>query len=114
MKRYLDIFGHDHVKVYIFERFIREPEKICQDTFAFLGVNNSFIPNCKKVVNEGGELRSQFINKLINRKYPLLRSMLPVKFRMDARGLIRDLNTKEGQKFVMKAENRESFGGIFS
>ena len=39
VQRYLDVFGPDHVKVLIFEEFIRYPTKSVAQVLKFLGVN---------------------------------------------------------------------------
>jgi hypothetical protein len=39
VKRYLDIFGREQVKVIIFEEFVQHPEQIVNEVLAFLGVN---------------------------------------------------------------------------
>jgi Sulfotransferase domain len=39
VKRYLDIFGQEQVKVIISEEFIRHPEQTVNEVLAFLGVN---------------------------------------------------------------------------
>jgi hypothetical protein len=44
VRRYLDIFGRDSVKIYLFEDFIKAPLKVCQNIFEFLGVDAGFVP----------------------------------------------------------------------
>jgi hypothetical protein len=92
IKRYLDIFGHNNVKVIIFERFFSDAELNIRDVFCFLGVQQNFVPEIK-VVNKGGRIKFHWLKNLRNKKYPFLRSMLPIKLRKNIRIFIRDINT---------------------
>lgn len=113
VKRYFDIFGRDRVKVYIFERFIKEPEKVCQNIFEFLGVENDFVPDCAKVVNEGGEVRFRFLKCLRNRKYPLLAPLLPGQYKARIRNMLRELNLKRGKKVEISPSIRRTTERFF-
>jgi hypothetical protein len=44
VRRYLETFGRQNVRIYIFEEFVQEPIAICRDVFEFLGVENAFTP----------------------------------------------------------------------
>jgi len=52
VSRYIETFGRDRVKVYLFEEFIKQPVQICQDAFRFLEVDPEFVPKIE-VHNEG-------------------------------------------------------------
>ena len=39
LKRYLDLFSREQLKVYLFEEFKKEPARILADLFGFLGVD---------------------------------------------------------------------------
>lgn len=113
VKRYLDIFGKESVRVYIFERFIQKPEKICQDIFDFLGVGGDFVPDCTSIVNEGGEARFRFIKWISNRKYPLLSSTLPKYYRVKIQDMLRIFNMKRGKKVEMNTTTRRKVEQFF-
>jgi len=42
VKRYLDLFGKDQVKIYIFEEAVRNLRETCRDLFSFLGIDPHF------------------------------------------------------------------------
>ncbi len=44
VKRYLDAFGTERVRVYFFEEFIRNPLTVCRDVFRFLEIEEQFTP----------------------------------------------------------------------
>jgi hypothetical protein len=52
VRRYIETFGRDRVKVYLFEEFVKQPVPICQDAFRFLEVDPGFVPKIE-VHNEG-------------------------------------------------------------
>jgi hypothetical protein len=52
VSRYVETFGRDWVKIYLFEDFIRQPVAICRNACEFLEVNSGFTPKLE-VHNEG-------------------------------------------------------------
>ena len=66
VQRYLDTFGKEHVKILIFEEFIKNPKVILEDILKFLGVKN-IINNFEDVkvhnpyfkIESSGEISSQ-------------------------------------------------------
>jgi hypothetical protein len=44
VRRYLDTFGRENVRIYVFEEFARDPRATCQDIFGFLDVDPHFEP----------------------------------------------------------------------
>ena len=48
VKRYFDTFDRERVQVHIFEEFIQDPIKSCQEIFAFIGVDPNFRPVIEK------------------------------------------------------------------
>lgn len=65
VKRYMDGFGRDNVRVYIFEDFKKDPLSTCRDIFNFLGVDEKFEPAIKSH-NVGVEVRHRGLAKLVN------------------------------------------------
>ena len=56
VKRYLDTFGKDHVKIFIFDELADNPVRVVQETYRFLGVDDTFIPVIKIHNPAGGIL----------------------------------------------------------
>ena len=52
VSRYIETFGRDRVKIYLFEEFVKQPVPICQDAFRFLEVDPAFVPKTE-IHNEG-------------------------------------------------------------
>jgi hypothetical protein len=107
VKMYIDAFGRDQVRIYIFENFIRSPVKTCQDLFNFLKVDSSFVPKCR-ILNEGGELRFLIIKKLIDRFYPSLRPLLPIGIRTKLAALVQSIITNKKKKSSIHPDTRKA------
>lgn len=113
VKNYIEIFGHEKVKIIIFERFIKEPKLVCSDLFRFLNVDDSFEPEIMKS-NEGGEMRFSWIKWLRNQKYPFLKKLIPLHVRASMRRFTRDINVKkEKQKVRMDLKTRQICNDCF-
>jgi hypothetical protein len=57
VKRYIDTFGRDNVRVILFEELTNETLNIVKEIFEFLGVNNTFVPEIKVHNPAGGILK---------------------------------------------------------
>ncbi len=106
VKRYLNIFKPERVRVYIFEDFVRHPQIICKDTFRFLDVDSEFVPTID-IYNEGKAPRSialQFwletkanllLKRYVNRYAETLARPIPT---------VKELNKRLGSKPVLSKE----------
>ncbi len=56
VKRYIDTFGKDYVLVILFEELVSETSSIVKNTFQFLGVDDTFVPEIKVHNPAGGIL----------------------------------------------------------
>ena len=112
VKRYLDVFGRDRVRVYIFEEFFRDQSKSYRDLFAFLGVDVNFTPD-GSIKNEGGAVRYGFLKDIVNSRYPVLKRLVPMRLREKIRMELMRLNTKRSEKTPMNPETRRHLEGYF-
>jgi hypothetical protein len=55
VKRYIDTFGKDNIKIILFEELASDPVRVSQSTYKFLNVDGSFIPTIK-VHNPAGKI----------------------------------------------------------
>jgi len=66
VQRYLNIFGPTHVKILIFEEFVKEPKKIMKEVLSFLGIDIELNDFKDEIYNKYGVPRgtiSQFLLK---------------------------------------------------
>jgi hypothetical protein len=65
LKRYLDIFPREQVKVYLFEDFKSDPLKILGELFDFLGVDSSFPLDTSVRHNPGAVPKVRLLNRVL-------------------------------------------------
>jgi hypothetical protein len=82
VKRYIDTFGIDKVRVVVFEEFRADPASVYRSVLEFLGVDASFEPDFR-VVNEAAERRSWRLQQLLlsPRAIRLARLVFPPRVR---------------------------------
>ena len=80
LRRYFDLFERDQIKIYLYEDLNRDPAGVLQDTFRFLGVDDTFVPEATARYNVSGVPRNRalhlFLQKL-RRVRPLAERRLP-------------------------------------
>lgn len=69
VRRYLETFGSDRVKVLIFEQWVQNPVATCQDIFRFLEIDPSFTPQIE-VKNAAHVTRSRRLHDLLVTRRP--------------------------------------------
>lgn len=109
ISRFLDVFGAERVRIYIFDDFIREPSSVLRDLCAFVGVRADIDFTEPGEVNVSGEPRSKLVAKTLlqpNRFTRLLRRLLPHDLGRWVRENIRKMNA--GQKAHLSPELRTS------
>ena len=67
LRRYLDLFPRSQVRLYRYERFVRDPLGVVQDIFRFIGVAPEFVPDVSRRANEGGIPRHPRLQSLVMR-----------------------------------------------
>ena len=60
LKRYFEHFPKKNIQIYLFEEFIKNPQKITKEIFKFLEVNDNFIPDTSKKTNVSGTPKGVF------------------------------------------------------
>jgi Sulfotransferase family len=64
LKRYLDLFPKEQIKIYIFEEFKKDPAGTIVDLYDFLGVDPSFVPDTSVQHNPGAIPKIRVLNRL--------------------------------------------------
>jgi hypothetical protein len=104
VKRYLDLFPRDQVRIYWYEEAWRQPEQLLRDAFQFLGVDPDFRP----------DLAHQFLKRRAPRSVALHYRLSKLQLREHARMLLPDwarawLRTvfyRRGSSIAMRQEDR--------
>lgn len=66
--RYLEAFGEERVRVYLYEDLGSRPLWVMRDAFAFLGVDPGFVPDVSLRRNVSGVPRSRLLDALLQRQ----------------------------------------------
>ncbi|TCJ15462.1 sulfotransferase [Rubrobacter taiwanensis] len=74
LKRYFDLFERDQIRVYLYEELNSDPSGVLQDTFRFLGVDDTFVPEATVRYNASGVPKSRSLHLLLQE----LRRLRPV------------------------------------
>jgi hypothetical protein len=96
LRRYLDIFGSDHVKILLFEDLTRLPHQVMQELFDFLEVDKHFHPNTSKVHNKSGRPKSKLLADFLakpNLVTSIAKKMVPERVSSTIRLSLVSLNT---------------------
>ena len=67
LKRYFDLFDRDQFKVYLYEDLVANPVGLLRESFRFLRVDDTFVPDLSARYNVSGIPRSERLQKLFFR-----------------------------------------------
>jgi Sulfotransferase domain len=106
--RYLDDFGRDAVKVYLFEELKRDAPGVCRDAFSFLGVDPDVPIDTREAYNRSGPPRSTLLSSLSYRlsKNGFVARVLPVNLRRGAKEWLLKGNVRPAPKMDPKTRAR--------
>lgn len=100
MKRYFDLFPREHIRVHIFEEFKKDPAKVVNEMFDFLGVDTEFVPDTSVRYNPAGVPKNRSLNRLFfhPRVVRTAKSVFPESFHAIAKE-VRKQNMKPPPSF---------------
>lgn len=88
VKRYLDVFGVQQVKILLYDEFLSNPQLVLREVFTFLGVKEDVAIDISVRHNTAGVPKSRwiynFVNNFINNPGPLekgIKSLVPLQLR---------------------------------
>ena len=112
LRAYLDRFGSDRLLIHLYDDLVRDPVDVMRRTYAFLGVDPSFVPDVSARSNVGGVPRG-WRGRLLGRGSPLRRGvsvLVPGRLRRWAGALAdRQALTRE----AIAPDTRRSLTGEF-
>ena len=120
VKRYLDVFPAEHVKIFLFDDLKRTPEKVIEECFTFLQVDNIELPGLEKH-NEALVPRNPKINNILARTgiKRVIINALPEKLKGNLKSLLFNtrfpelsVDDKEFLKEIYKSDIEKTAGLI--
>lgn len=114
VKRYLEAFGPEQVKVLLFDDLRQNPQAMMSEIFKFLGIDSEFEPDVTQISNVSGVPQSRFLSRILNRDNPLkssLKAILPRRFRKNVYRSLQVMNTGDKTQInpQIKAKLREDY-----
>jgi hypothetical protein len=70
VQRYYETFGRGRVRIYLYEDWTERPLEVLQDIFRYLEVDESFVPDISRRVNESSIPRSRLLARALNPLWP--------------------------------------------
>jgi hypothetical protein len=96
IKRYLHVFGEDHIRIILFEDLASVPHLVMHDLFQFLGVDADFRPHTDTVHNKSGKPKSKILADFIakpNVVTIVAKKIIPESVRTAVRVALLNINT---------------------
>jgi hypothetical protein len=110
VKRYIDIFGKDKIRIYFQDDFKNDPSSIIADICDFLGVDSNYRPKISKEYNVFSMPKSKIVDKVYKSSFrPLISSVLPQRIKEK----IIDILFVKKQRPKMSNETRKYLQGIY-
>jgi hypothetical protein len=97
LRRYFDAFGREPIKVHLYEDLSIAPVDTLQETYRFLEIDSSFVPDVSLRRNVSGDPRYKTLDQLLRRPSPIkdaLKMHLPAKLRWRLSEAFDDLKTR--------------------
>jgi len=112
IKRYMDLFPPQQIRIYLFDDFKKNNVRIVQDIFNFVGVDTDFTPNTAEKRNVGSYPKSRALNKiLMNRTLHRVVKPITPRWAQNAIYNLRKLNMTKPPS--VSEEIREQLRNIF-
>ena len=95
LKRYLDTFDRDRIKVYLYEDLQIDPIHTARDAFQFLDVDDTYVPDTSLKYNVTGIVKNRLLHKYLHEPNWIksgLRPLLPATLRKRIRYNLKNRN----------------------
>ena len=97
LRRYLEYFSRDQMRLFLYEDFAADPLRITQEIFRFIGVDDGFVPDVSHRANQGGVPKSDLWQSIVMRPNVASKffgSLLPKETRRRFRDALSRANTR--------------------
>jgi len=116
VKRYINLFGKENVRIYIFEHFFKTIENNLIDMYGFLGIDTNYKLKEYKKYNSSSKIRSKFIHKIYSTENfltNLSKIFIPAHTRRGFSSWLYKLNSKPSTKKPINTIIRQKLAHIF-
>lgn len=70
---YFEHFKREQIKIFLYEDYLDDPQRVLREIFTFVGVDSAFSPDFDRHANMGGNPKNAFIQWLVMRPNPISR-----------------------------------------
>jgi Sulfotransferase family len=120
LQAYINTFGHQQIKVYLYEDLCKSPLEFMKSIYQFIEVNESFQPNVSKKVQVAQIPKNKMVNELLNKPNSIRSSVtaiakhiLPSDFRQNLRKKLIKLNSQEKKQVPLKTQERQQLVELY-
>jgi hypothetical protein len=86
------------VKIFLFEDLCQNRLKLVKEIFLFLGVDEGYVPDVKRMYNITGESKIKFLTDIVSKQYPsknILKTFIPNELRQKIKNKIYEINIEK-------------------
>ena len=120
VKYYLDLFGSEQFKVFLYDRLCQNSLKFMQEMYRYIGVDDTFNVDTSKKVQTAKVPKNQAINNLLQRDNPIrslaastLKTIMPLETRQKLRDRLIDFNSKSKKEAPLDPETRQKLVELY-
>ncbi|MEL6159324.1 MAG: sulfotransferase [Cyanobacteria bacterium J06623_5] len=114
LKRYYDRFNPAQIKVYLYDDLLENSEKLAQDIYRFLSVEDSFVPPDLKRSNVSGIPKQRWLQNLFNKDNPLKSAVKPFLPKSMRHKIARSVHQKNlGAKPILSPDIRQQLVDLY-
>jgi len=106
VKRYLESFPRQNVKIILYENFKNYPEEILKEIFEFLNVDKNYLPNLGQKYNVSAIPKYPKFNQIVKKVYIRLKSFIPEKISNNLKKKYKDVFLKRKKRPLSMGEKQ--------
>ncbi len=111
VKRYIDIFGKDSVKIILNEDLQNDPETTMKDIYSFLDLNDNFVPDLTKKHNTNKMPKNKLIRKIYASNY--LRNIMSIILNGNTKDFFKSVLFKKTKREPLSVETMSYLQNIY-
>ncbi len=112
LRPYIDLFGRDALRIYLYDELAEDAVALTQDVYGFVGVDAGFVPDTTVRSNPSGVPRSRTVHAFLVKDNPVKRAIQPLlprsAYRLAAR--LRDRNL---DRPTIDEESRRKLAAVY-
>lgn len=120
LKHYIDTFGSEKIKVYLYGDLCKSPFEFMKDMYQFLGVDDTFRADVSKKAQVAQIPKNQIVNNLLRKQNPIRSSVagiakfvFPTEVRQNIRNRLIKLNSQDKKQLHLLAQERQQLVELY-